>query len=134
MVYKKYSYVLITLFFTMMQITVNANDDVILSNDLEMPDPLLQTTDPEKKATSYGEEDIVISGDGEKNNDIIKPDPILSTVEDKKKSTAKDIKLKSVIVTEQDQAIEHDDQLLKNTKANQQDDLEVPDPLLDNMN
>ncbi len=131
---KNYIYFSIAIFFSVMPVTVSANDETMLSDDLELPDPLLQTADPDKKATSYGEEDIVISGDGDKNNDLTKPDPILNTVEDTKKSTTKDINLKSVIVTEQDQAIEHDDQLLKNTKSNKQDELEMPDPLLDNMN
>ncbi len=131
---KNYIYLFVAVFFSMIPITLSANDETILSDELELPDPLLQTSDPEKKATSYGEENIVVSGDGEKNNEITKPDPILNTVDDSKKSTAKDIKLKSVIVTEQDQAIEHDDQLLKNTKSNKQDDLEMPDPLLDNIN
>jgi hypothetical protein len=133
---RKLLFFFIAAILSISSVPVSASDKGTLADDLEMPDPLLGTTDPDKKKKIYGEEKIVISGDGAKNNEIIKPDPLLKTVEDKTESTAKDIELKSVLVTEDDQAIEPEDQLLKTTKkkkSSKNDELEMPDPLLDNM-
>jgi len=134
------------LFFSMNQGTVLA-DKAPLESDIETPDTLLQTANPDKRKASYGEENIVISGDGAKDNDITKPDLLLKTVEKKPKSTSEDIKLQSKNITEADKAIETDDPLLRTTKkkepvdknkalhkSHKHNELETPDPLLDNMN
>ncbi len=137
-------YIAIVLLFSISQQAAFANDNYNLGDDIEKPDTLLEAANPDKKETVYGEDNIVISGDGAKQNDIIKPDPILNTVKTKTTKPNKDIELKSESATEKDKSIEHDDQLLKTTikkdkvnKSNQSDkqnDLEMPDPLLDNVN
>ncbi len=137
----KQLYRYIALLLAVSSVSAYANDELLLGDDQEMPDPLLQMSDPDKNKVHYGDENIVISGDGAKNNAIIKADPLLTTIENKKKSTEKDIKLKDVVVTEQDKAIEYDDLLLKtadgdsaNKKQKKNDELEMPDPLLDSFN
>ena len=141
---KKPLYIATALFFSMSQQVANAGDDYPLGDDIETPDTLLQAAEPDKKKVVYGEDNIVIFGDGDKQNDIIKPDPILSTVNTEKPSSSKDIKLQLGNVTEEDKAIEHDDQLLKTTDkkksvkkgsgSEKQNELEMPDPLLDSVN
>jgi len=140
-------YFAIALFFTMHHSSAMAKDEVNRADDIEMPDTLLQTTDPDKQKTCYGEEEIVISADGAMDNAVVKPDPLESSFNDKDKKAGalKDIELKSEDATEEDKAIEHPDPLLKttkdkntvkknNNKPSQHDDLEMPDPLLDNIN
>lgn len=141
---KKPLYIATVLFFSISQQIAIAGDGYSLRDEIETPDTLLQAAEPDKKKVVYGEDNIVISGDGAKQNDIIKPDPILSTVNTEKPSSSKDIKLQLGNVTEEDKAIEHDDQLLKTTdkkksvkkssKSDSQKELEMPDPLLDSVN
>ncbi|VAW61842.1 hypothetical protein MNBD_GAMMA08-2218 [hydrothermal vent metagenome] len=134
------------LFFSVNQGNVFA-DKAPLESEIETPDTLLQTANPDKEKTSYGEENIVISGDGAKDNDITKPDLLLNTVGKKTKSSAKDIKLQPRKISEADKAIETDDPLLKATRKKEpvdknkalhekhnHNELETPDPLLDSMN
>ncbi|MCF6209541.1 MAG: hypothetical protein L3K24_02445 [Gammaproteobacteria bacterium] len=140
---------LVALFFTIHHGVAMTEDEVNinLADDIEMPDTLLQTTDPEKQKNRYREEEIVISEDGAKDSAIVKPDPLEADFDDKEKKsdTSKDIELKSEGVTKENKSIEHPDRLLKTTKDksdiqnnnNKQspyDDLEIPDPLLDNIN
>ncbi len=124
---------------------VMANDSVYMSDSIETPDALLRSTDTESNRSGYGEEKIVVSPQGAKNNSIVKPDLLESSLSDegKNKATSKDIEVKEGDAT--DKAIEHPDVLLKSTKKKTvgkknnsfnrtRDGLEMPDPLLDNVN
>jgi len=139
-------YFTIVLFFAMSQGSALASDAQELADDIEKPDTLLQATQPGLKKLSYGEEKIVISGEGDKNNDIVTPDPLEKTVRNKEKKSAvsKDFELKVGNITEEDKALEHADPLLGTTNkkavkklsnpSGKNDDLEMPDPLLDSIN
>ena len=138
---RKHLYLVSVLFIVLSQSTAFAADT--LGDDLETPDTLLQAAEPDKHQPSYGDSNIVISGNGATRNEIVKPDPLLSTVKPKSKqsSVSKDFKVESRKVTEDDQALEPDDPLLKTAKKSyldkktkNQDALEMPDPLMDSMN
>jgi len=137
-------YVVIGLFISINQ-NVMASDSAYMSDDIETPDALLRSTETENKHSGYGEGNIVISSQGAKNNSIVKPDLLESSLseEGKDKTASKDMQLKSGDAT--DKAIEHPDALLRSTKKQsvgkknnpshrKRDDLEMPDPLLDNVN
>jgi len=136
---RKHLYFVSILFIALNPSTVFAADT--LGDDLETPDTLLQAADPDKHQPSYGDSNIVISSKGSTRNEIIKPDPLLSTVKPKQSSVSKDFKVESKKVTEDDQALEPDDPLLKTAKksyldkqSKNQDALEMPDPLMDSIN
>ncbi len=146
---KNHLYFAITLLFSLNQTVAFAYDT--LADDLETPDTLLQTANPDAHKPSSGDGNIVISSGGAKNNDIDTPDPILSTVKVKESSVSKDFKVKSRKVTEDDKALESVDPLLKTTKSSStksssskssyldkkskdQNSLEMPDPLMDSIN
>lgn len=139
----------VALFFAIHHGAAMTEDEVNidLADDIEMPDTLLQTTDSKRQKNRYREEGIVISEDGAKDSAIVKPDSLEAGFDDKEKKsdTSKNIELKSEGVTKGNKSIERPDRLLKTTKDksdiqnnnNKQspyDDLEIPDPLLDNIN
>jgi len=136
---RNHLYLVSVLFIVLSQSTAFAADT--LGDDIETPDTLLQAAEPDKHQPSYGDSNIVISSKGATRNEIIKPDPLLSTVKPKQSSVSKDFKVESRKVTEDDQALEPDDPLLKTAKKSyldkktkNQDALEMPDPLMDSMN
>ncbi|HEB67855.1 MAG TPA: hypothetical protein ENI93_07900 [Gammaproteobacteria bacterium] len=118
-----------------------------LADEIETPDALLRSTDEKERKEQYGDEDIYISSEGEKENAIITPDPLERSVGSGERPEG-DIRLRlEPSLDESDKAIEHPDPLLKTPKArgdnkpksgrpskDKRDELETPDPLLDNMN
>jgi len=118
-----------------------------LATDIETPDPLLIDTDPDKRNRQYGEKDIYISGEGDRQNQLVKPDPLEKALDEKKEGGAPsgDIKVMPRETTEEDKAIETPDRLLKtirdgangntgNNDGGNHGDLVTPDPLLDSVN
>ncbi len=144
-------YIVLSILWMTNGLLAEAGDGSRLADEIETPDALLQTTDEEKRRTRYGDEDIYISSEGDKENAIVKPDPLERMLDQPgaRRRGDGDIRLKFEPEGElADKSIEHPDPILSapgSAKSGQKqkdrkrsrdrdDELETPDPLLDNMN
>jgi len=110
-------------FISSLSVSVHATDNQKLADEVETPDVLIQETDTNAKKVKYGDKDISISPDGEKNKKQITPDPLeklLMPDKDTGESAQKEIKNNKIKSTPK--------------KTNADDEILTPDPLLDMFN